>query len=318
MALHKLVFDATDVDTIAASANVGAYLRASDGTLLTHTDVGGKKALDVRVAEGINVEVDMSHVDDSISLGDGTNLFTSTTVGGDIGLDVNLINASIAVTDNGGSLTVDGTVAATQSGSWEVELGATTLAALETIELGATTLAALESITVVDGGGSLTVDGEVELGATTLAALENITVSATQLDIDNLNVTDDQVGAYLFDGSGNSIGSTAGALNVNISSGTLSINDAALADTAIKVVPETVGASAALIIDGADELASRKYVAFYNNSNKNVYLGPSGVSVSSGFPIPPGSILEARIGSAVDLYMIGDAANLNVRSMQLS
>ena len=59
MAVHRLVFDATDATSIAASSNVGAYLRSADGTLLTHTDVGGKKALDVRVAEGINVEVEI-------------------------------------------------------------------------------------------------------------------------------------------------------------------------------------------------------------------------------------------------------------------
>jgi hypothetical protein len=57
-----------------------------------------------------------------------------------------------------------------------VELGATTLSALEnisatvsgTVELGATTLSALETITV---------GGTVELGATTLSALENTTVT---------------------------------------------------------------------------------------------------------------------------------------------
>lgn len=85
--------------------------------------------------------------------------------------------------------------------SSEVSLDAATLAALETVnvgnlpstqavsgtvELGATSLAALESTTVVDGGGSLTVDdggssitvdGTVELGATSLAALETISVA---------------------------------------------------------------------------------------------------------------------------------------------
>lgn len=98
MSLHKLIFDTTSAATIADSHSVGAYLRASDGTLLTHTDVGGKKALDVRLAEGVNVEVDLAHTDDSVRLGDGTDFFTSTTVGADIGLDVNIINASIAVT----------------------------------------------------------------------------------------------------------------------------------------------------------------------------------------------------------------------------
>lgn len=62
----------------------------------------------------------------------------------------------LPIDDAGGSITVDGTV-----------------------ELGATTLAALESVTVVDGGSSLTVDGTVELGATSLAALESLTTIST-------------------------------------------------------------------------------------------------------------------------------------------
>lgn len=68
--LDKLVFDPANPSD---GASLGAYLRASDGTLLTHTDVGGKKALDVRLAEGVNVEVDLSHVDDSVKVGDGTD-----------------------------------------------------------------------------------------------------------------------------------------------------------------------------------------------------------------------------------------------------
>lgn len=67
--------------------------------------------------------------------------------------------ASYPVTDNGGSLTVDGTVAI--SGTVPVTDNGSSLTVDGTVELGATTLAALESITVVDGGGSLTVDGTV-------------------------------------------------------------------------------------------------------------------------------------------------------------
>ena len=94
----QLVFDTTDADTIAASDNVGAFIRSSDGTLITHTLVGGKEALDVNIAGGVSIEVDLDHTEDSVRLGNGTDFLTSTTVGGDIGLDVNLINASIAVT----------------------------------------------------------------------------------------------------------------------------------------------------------------------------------------------------------------------------
>jgi hypothetical protein len=95
LSLNKLVFDTTAADD---SANVGAYLRSADGTLLTHTDVGGKKALDVRLAEGVNVEVDLAHTDDSVRLGDGTSFFTSTSENSDIALDVHISNTSILVT----------------------------------------------------------------------------------------------------------------------------------------------------------------------------------------------------------------------------
>lgn len=115
--MKKLVFDVTDAQSILDSDSVGAYVRSSDGTLIDHANinsvdrlavdstlkdgagtaltstlVGGKQGLDVNVIEGINVEVDLSHVDDSVRLGDGTDFFTSTTIGPDVGLDVNIIN----------------------------------------------------------------------------------------------------------------------------------------------------------------------------------------------------------------------------------
>ena len=97
---NKLIVDTTD---LASSDNVASYLRASDGTLLTHTDVGGKKSLDVNVANDVNItatDLDIRDLDasqDNVAISDGT--------------DVLAINAdgSINITDNGGSLTVDAT-----------------------------------------------------------------------------------------------------------------------------------------------------------------------------------------------------------------
>jgi hypothetical protein len=62
----------------------------------------------------------------------------------------------VSVDDNGGSLTVDGTVAATQSGTWNVGTVATVT----------------NPVAVTDNGGSLTVDGTVTAatGATNAAA----------------------------------------------------------------------------------------------------------------------------------------------------
>lgn len=120
---NQSVFDVTDANTIADSDSVGAFVRSSDGTLIDHeqinsvnrlavdttlkdgagtaltsTLVGGKQALDVYIAEGINVEVDLDAADDSVAShthdGAGTAI-TSTVVGADTGLDVNIINELI-------------------------------------------------------------------------------------------------------------------------------------------------------------------------------------------------------------------------------
>lgn len=110
---HAILFDPSETDC----DNVGAYLRSSDGTLLTHTTAGSKEALDVNIAASdIQLEVDLDHTEDSVRLGDGTSFFTSTSENGDIALDVHLSNSNIEVTqgtspwvigDGGGSITVD-------------------------------------------------------------------------------------------------------------------------------------------------------------------------------------------------------------------
>lgn len=87
-------------------------------------------------------------------------------VDGTITSQVMAVNSdgSLNITDNAGSLTVDGTV----------ELGATTLAALETITVTATDLDIRDLVFATD---KVDVSGSsVELGATTLAALESVTV----------------------------------------------------------------------------------------------------------------------------------------------
>lgn len=61
-------------------------------------DVNNRLRVDTSATVVVNsVQVDISHTDDSIRLGDGTDLVTTTNVGGNIGLDVNLINTSIPV-----------------------------------------------------------------------------------------------------------------------------------------------------------------------------------------------------------------------------
>jgi hypothetical protein len=56
---RRLGFDITDANTISASDNVGAWLRAgSDGDRISSTNVGGKEGLDVNIINPLTVNID--------------------------------------------------------------------------------------------------------------------------------------------------------------------------------------------------------------------------------------------------------------------
>lgn len=92
----RLIFDPSDT---AESDNIGAYLRAgSDGDLLSSTNVGGKEGLDVNLINA-SVEVsatdldirDLSHSQDSVKVGDGTEFLEVNADGS--------LNAVVSATD---------------------------------------------------------------------------------------------------------------------------------------------------------------------------------------------------------------------------
>jgi hypothetical protein len=67
-------------------------VRLSDGTdFISSTVIGPDRALDVNVLN--NIELTISHLDDSIRLGDGTNYITSTVSGAKRSLDVNMVGS---------------------------------------------------------------------------------------------------------------------------------------------------------------------------------------------------------------------------------
>lgn len=176
------------------------------------------------------------------------------------------------------------------------------------------------AIHISDGAGSITVDA-TNLDIRDLSsASDSVTVVATQLDIDDLNATDDAVASWLFDGTGNAITSTTGFLDVNIaaSSGTLTVTDAALANTAIDNGEEDIVDTATKVIP--TDLSARKYTFLYNHGSHIVYLGKqSGLATTNGFPFAPGVYLEMRMGAAIALYGISPSGKTsNVRNLQIS
>lgn len=264
--LHKLVFDPTDADSRADSAQVGAYLLASDGTLITSTS----GALDVNIGAVADLDIrDLTDGSgntgfDQVRIGDGTNTLAVDASG------------QIAVTQGTDSpWTVDGTVSI--SGDVNVTQGTSPWV-------------------IGDGGGSITVD-------------------ATALDIRALSQATDSIQAWTFDGAGNSIGSTAGALDVNIASGDI---DDDLANTALVTGSTSVDTTLGGTDLRATDLANRKHLFVYNNGNKTVSLGTTGVTAATGFPLPPGAMIPFRAGPAIDMYAISSAGTQDIRTLELS
>jgi hypothetical protein len=112
-----------------------------------------------------------------------------------------------------------------------------------------------------------------------------------------------------------------GALYVDVASfsGTVTVTDAALANTAIiskANVLDTADTAEAAV---ASALASRKYLWLYNNDNTKVFIGGSGVTAANGFPVSPGSYIELRAGPSAQPFYVGQSGKTPaIRTLELS
>ena len=73
---NRMVFDATDADSMSASSNVGAYIRAADGTLITATTT----SLDVNIT---NTDVPVTFSNTTIEVTQGTDPWNVAFTGAD-------------------------------------------------------------------------------------------------------------------------------------------------------------------------------------------------------------------------------------------
>ena len=215
----------------------------------------------------------------------------------------------------------DGSPIGSTSNALDVNIGAVS-------DLDIRDLTQTDEITAYQGGTwtitSITNDVNVTQGTDPCVIGDgggSITVDASQLDIDDLNATDDQVGAYLFDGAGTALTSTLvgadQALDVNVVND-IDVDDG-IANTAIENTATAVSTSIVACVSSA--LANRKYVALANEGNKSLYVGKnSGLTSSNGFPLHPGMQHVWRVGPSVNISAIGrtGASSEDMRVMELS
>lgn len=338
----KLVFD-TSV-SLVENDNVGAFVTAADGTLITkhtlgsnqhldvysatadgagtaitsHNEGGGVQSLDVHVTNPMVINVDVNGIYSlsnlnpanvgligssraAAGLANQTLQFTGAGVASDAvatanvvaqdvnafgmmwngatwdrvsgaaatGLNTNITNTSIAVTQSTSPWVVSGTVNAVQSGTWTVGLS-------EDHNYGA-------------------------VGATTLRTAAQIGNATGAADFNN--------------------GATgAQTLRVVANQGTspwvvLSSSPNAAFDTAAVSVDNTAGGTALF----ASPLANRKSVLIQNLGNKEIFIGASGLTAATGVRIAAGGNWEIEAGPSIALYAIAtSAAAQNVRVFELA
>lgn len=222
------------------------------------------------------------------------------------------IDGEVSINDGGNTITVDGTVAATQSGTW-------VLGANDGVDIGDVTVnngAGAAAVNIQDGGNSITVDGTVAISG-------DVNVTATDLDIRDLSATQDNVA--ISDGTDTLAVNTDGSINVNIVSAAISgeVHDY---DTASAVASDSTS-NHDYTVTGTTFLLKSVIVSGSGNVKFEIQTGPlaSLATVAVGFltgrqgdtkqvffdppiEVPVASTGTVRIirtnrqGSATDLY----------------
>lgn len=249
-----LIFDTTDAVTIADSDSVGAFVRAGDdGTLIGHVSdalkVSVTNASIAVTATDLDIR-DLSHTQDSIKIGDGTD-FLAINADGSIN-----VNADISVT-NGHEKAEDAAHVSGDIGSFMLAVRQDTLAA--------------------------SVDTDGDYAALKVDALGALYVNVAQIDA------------------------------------TVTVTDAALANTALANAANVLNTAGTAEVAVASALANRKYLWIYNNDNTKVFVGSASVTAANGFPVSPGSYMELRAGAAVSPYFVGQSGKTpEIRTLELS
>ena len=275
-----LIFDTTNATTIADSDSVGVFVRAGDdGTLI-------------------------GHVSDA--------------------LKVNLTNTSIAVTATDldiRDLTQTDEITVFQGTSpWVVSATDLDIRNLDYSQDNVAIKGATGNQLVVNADGSINVNADISV------------VNGSDKAEDSAHASGD-IGTYILavrqDTLANSVSADGdyASLKVNnvgslytyiTGSDPLTINDAALANTAIASAAETLDAANTAQNIIVSPLASRKYLWVYNNDNQKMWIGQSGVTSADGFPISPGSYMELRAGAAVDIEFVSTKINHEIRTLEIS
>lgn len=316
--IRDLVFATDKVDVSGSEVSLdSATLAALENITVSATD------LDIRDLAFATDSVDVSGSE--VELGATTlaaleNITVSAT-----DLDIrDLAFATDKVDVSGSDVTISGDVNVTQGTSpWVVSATDLDIRDLDAAQdnVAIDGISAGGNALVINADGSLNVNADIsvvnghekaedaahssgDIGSYMLGVRQDVLASSTSADGDYASFKM----------------SEAGALYVNLaeSSTAIEVSDAALANSTALSAAITLGTADTAQL-AASALSGRKYLSIYNNDNRKIFIGGSGVTAANGFPVSPGSYLDLRAGDACAVYFVGSAGETpSIRNLQLS
>jgi hypothetical protein len=277
---QQLILDTT---ALSESDNVGAYLRSADGTLLTHTDVGGKKSLDVNVANSVTVTATNLDIRDLAFATDKVDVSGSV-----VALDA----PTLAALEN---ITVSATDLDIRNLDYSLDNVAIKGSTGNQLVVNADgSINVLADISLVSGSDKAedAAHASGDIGTYVLAVRQDTLASSVSADGD--------YGSFKLN--------SLGALYVEVA------KSAVPTHSAWKTSQNTVNATAELIV--AADLSNRKKIFIQNNSNgsNSLYLGDlNTVTSADGIRLPAGASMELEIAAGVAIYGISTAAGADIR-----
>lgn len=339
----RLIFSIAD---LTESDNIGAYLRAGDdGDLISSTNVGGKEGVDANIinasltVNATNLDIrDLSHVQDSVKIGDGTDFLainadgsinTNAIVDGSYSEDSVHVSGdkglfALAVRNDGAATTLTSAngdyspIAVDNKGRLLVTADLTVTSdyvyAEDTAAINGDLLAAVASVRQDVLSSSVSADGDYgtfkvnSRGALWTAAVGTAADDAT----DSENPV--KIGSRALSGALAAVSASGSRADmVSDMYRRIMINDSPNISVNSRVL--TVGA-----FEVAFPTASpgRRRIMVQNTSSKDIYVGPTGLTISTGLQIARGATLSLEIGQNVNLFAIASSAGNDVRIFELA
>ncbi len=308
--------------TVAATQSGTWNITNVSGTISLPTGAATETTLGTIDVDTGNIATSTASIDTDTSTiaGDTTSLDAKIITGGGAELGAVLVTIAnnstgiLTVDDGGGSLTVDGTVAATQSGTWNI----TNISGTISLPTGAATETTLGTIDV-DTGNIATSTASIDTDTSTIAG------DTTSLDTKIVTGGGVETGAVLVTIASDS----TGVLTVDDGGGSLTIDSTVLVDieantdTGDEIGGEriVVGTSATLVSAAS---ATKRSVTIQNDHTTICAVGPSDVTLNtvdatdgwmlaSGNPAGTGKGGILTLNTTAAVYVIGSNASSAIR-----